>query len=303
MTQLVAVVYTKNRSAEEGNCPETFFVFVRKRVLSNSKSINGLFSWIFSLFCQISDMADVEEAQQVVDISLRKIVEWQNNNNKRVSGSELHRNLLLASVLLKAHRACSENALAHLDDLMTSSDDDDDGSADVTATQDVSSFAATVRTIPDVEPVQDSDVAPDQALEEEWEFFGADNEERPDGGRTDKEVRNIEGTSVNVVKDSLNFVETQTRKRKLEIDESENGFESRRHRTESAELLTCERLCFDLDDLMMSSAEDICSGQLLDMSSTVAASALESFGQSIHISDRSCFDDLAFSADFLSFRR
>lgn len=253
-------------------------------------------------------MADVEEAQQVVDISLRKIVAWR-NNDKRVSGSELHRNLLLASVLLKAHRACSENALAHLDDPVTSSSltvSDDDGSGDVTATQDVSSFAATGRIIPDVEPVQDSDVVPDQTLEEEWEFFGADNEERPDGEETNKQVKNVEDTSANVVRDSFDFADSPSRKRKLEIDESENRFESRRRRTESA-ALTCERLCFDLDDLMMSSAEDDCSEddcsvQSLDMSSTVAASAVESFGPSACISGRNCFDDFDFSADFLSLR-
>lgn len=253
-------------------------------------------------------MADAEEAQQVVDMSLRKIVAWR-NNNKKVSGSELHRNLLLASVLLKAHRACSENALAYLDDhvaysSLTLSDDDDDGSSDVTATHDVSSFAATARVIPDVEPVQDSDVVPDQALEEEWEFFGADNEVVvPAGRRTDKEVTNIEDTSANVVKDSSKLVDSLSRKRKLEIDESENGFDSRRHRTESTPL-TCEILCFDLEDLMMSSAEDNnCSVQSLDMSSTVTASALESFGQSTRASGKNCLDDFDFSADFLSLRR
>lgn len=267
-------------------------------------------------------MSDAEEAQHLVDISLKKIVAWRNKRH----GVDLHRNLLLASVLLKAHFACSSTNLKNLDDHETSlssleTDDDDvdcdDATDGVTVTlDDVSGFDSSPRQKDDVQHVgsiQNWDVIPDQALEE-WDYLGSDTscEQLDSGDKTSVKGTDSNGnkgkpTNVQDDRDSnltTKHVGSRPNKRKLEFKGSENDSEyiaCKKQRTENA-VSCCEKLCMDFDDLM-SSVQGECSistVESLDSSNLIVEPLVHSFEESICATGKNYFDDIDRSSDLFS---
>lgn len=262
-------------------------------------------------------MCDAEEAQHLVNISLKKIVSWR---NKRW-GLDLHRNLLLASVLIKAHNACSASSLGSLDDYETSSpvatDDDDDVECDettdgVTVTlNNVSGFeniSGQKDEVQDVDPIQNWDVIPDQALEE-WDVFGPDtNCERLAAGDRANVKRIVKGVNTEDVEDDhecsevSNLENSQPKKRKLEIEGSGNDDEviaCKKLKAESS--VSCERLCFDFDELIFSMEGEcaVPTVETLDTSNLFTEPLVHSSTESICDTGKNYFDDIDCSTDLL----
>lgn len=240
-------------------------------------------------------MASSSEAQNVVNLSLKKILA---SRNKR-GGIDLHRNLLLASVLFKARDACIEARTydpgyrgddGNMDDAATSvanNDERDDivdsRKDDVTSTSDaVPSYDEETKECP--EGVR-WDVIPDQALEE-WNFLGPDicseqlepevrHQPKSDTkGPTNESVDDDEAVKNCRVRDVTELGQRSSdlhttslsRKRTIEIelivaDSNESGHSvSRRHKRQKTDqnVNTCENMCLDFDDLI-NSLEGDCS--------------------------------------------
>lgn len=234
------------------------------------------------------------EAQHIVNISLKKILA----SRSRRGGIDLHRNLLLASVLLKARDACIAGTYdpaylgdaGYQDDAATSvanNDERDDVDSrqddDVTLTSDAvpNCDESSEKECPDAAQVR-WDVIPDQALEE-WDFLGPDicsEQLEPEEGRQQKsDIKrqsngNVDGGAVTDfpvldvadlnLRTSGRHANLISRKRTLEIelgegDSDDDSYGVSPHKKQKTDqTVNCENMCMDFDDLI-NSLEGDCS--------------------------------------------
>lgn len=233
------------------------------------------------------------EAQHIVNISLKKILA----SRSRRGGIDLHRNLLLASVLLKARDACVARTYDpcyldeadNQDDVSTpvanndERDDVDSRQGDVTLTSDAvpNCDENSEKECPDGAQVR-WDVIPDQALEE-WDFLGPDicsEQLEPEEGRQQKsDIKrpsngNVDGGAVTDfpvldvadmdLRTSGHRANSISRKRTIEIelgegDSDDDSYGVSPHKKQKTDqTVNCENMCMDFDDLI-NSLEGDCS--------------------------------------------